>query len=108
MKPVRFHPKAQEFIRDLSISLKKQIGEALRDIQKGLIPTMPLNKPMPSVAKGVYEIRVKDGARKVRVFYMVKIEDYILVFHAFEKKTQKTPVHEIELGKKRLKEFLNG
>jgi phage-related protein len=38
---------------------------------------------------------------------MLKIANYILVFHAFEKKTQKTPIHEIELGKKRLKEFLN-
>lgn len=108
MKPLRFHPKAQEFIRSLSVALKKQIGEALRDIQKGLIPSMPLNKPLPPVATGVYELRVKDGTRKVRVFYMVKIEGYILVFHGFEKKTQKTPTQEIELGKKRLKEFLNG
>jgi len=103
MKPVKFHPKAKEFVRDLSTPLKKQIGEALRDIQKGLMPTMPLNRPMPSIAKGVYEIRVKDAARKIRVFYMVKIEDFILVFHAFEKKTQKTPRKEIKIAEERSK-----
>ena len=61
---------------------------------------------MPRVAPGVYELRVKDAAKKVRVFYVTKLSEFILVFHAFEKKTQQTPQHEIELGKKRLKECL--
>lgn len=108
MKPLKFHPKALELIRNLSVDLKKQIGEALRDIQKGLLPGMPLNKPMPSVAPGVFELRVKDETKKVRVFYIAKLADFILVFHAFEKKTRKTPTYEINLGKKRLKEVLNG
>lgn len=108
MKPLKFHSKALEFIRSLSVDLRKQIGEALRDIQKGLLPGMPLNKPMPSVAPGVFELRVKDETKKVRVFYIAKLSDFILVFHAFEKKTRKTPNHEINLGKKRLKEVLNG
>jgi phage-related protein len=30
------------------------------------------------------------------------------VIHAFQKKTQRAPVLEIELGKKRLKEMLHG
>ena len=61
---------------------------------------------MPDVAPGVYELRVKDRTKAVRVFYIARIKDFILVFHAFEKKTQKTPRHEIELGRKRIKEFL--
>jgi len=32
----------------------------------------------------------------------------VLVFHAFAKKTQRTPPQEIELARKRLKELLNG
>lgn len=31
----------------------------------------------------------------------------VLVFHAFAKKTRKTPRNELALGKKRLKELLN-
>jgi len=107
VKPLKFHPKALEFIRSLSVNFRKQIGEALRDIQKGLLPGMPLNKPMPSVAPGVFELRVKDKSKNVRVFYIAKLSDFILVFHAFDKKTSKTPHHEINLGKKRLKEALS-
>ena len=108
MKAVQFHPDAKKFIRDLSVALKKQIGEAIRDLQKGLALGMPLNKPMPDVGQGVYELRVKDRNKAIRVFYIAKIKDYILVFHAFEKRTQKTPLREIELGRKRMKEFLDG
>jgi phage-related protein len=34
------------------------------------------------------------------------VDDAVLIFHAFAKKSQKTPDREIELGKKRLKEML--
>ena len=41
-----------------------------------------------------------------RVFYYAKLADSVLIFHAFTKKTQKTPPDEIALGQKRLKEML--
>ena len=68
---------------------------------------MPLSRIMPQVGSGVEEIRLKDAAGIYRVFYLAKIDDCIYVFHAFKKKTEKTPKKEIELGKKRLKEWLN-
>jgi phage-related protein len=108
MKAVRFHPKAIDFIRGQSDEIKKRFGEAPRDLQKGVILGMPLSRPMPSVALGVAELRVKDGRTTVRVFYITKIKDTIVVFHGFEKDTQKTPKHEIEQGRRRLKEALNG
>jgi phage-related protein len=37
---------------------------------------------------------------------VVKVADAILVFHAFVKKTQKTPGAELDIGRKRLKEML--
>jgi phage-related protein len=68
---------------------------------------MPLSKSMPSVGKGVEELRVKDSSGAYRVFYYARLHDRVLVFHAFQKKTEKTPKHEIEIGKKRLKELLD-
>lgn len=62
---------------------------------------------MPSVAPGVYELRVRDEAVAVRVFYFVKLADAILVFHGFRKQTQKTPKDEIAAGRKRLREVLH-
>ena len=67
---------------------------------------MPLSRPMPSVAPGVEELRIKDRSGAYRVFYFIKLETAVLIFHAFQKKTAKTPPHEIELARKRIKEML--
>jgi phage-related protein len=62
---------------------------------------------MPSVAKGVSELRVRGEDGVFRVFYYAASAKGVLVFHAFAKKTQRTPPLEIELAKRRLKELLN-
>ena len=69
---------------------------------------MPLSKPMKEVGKGVEEIRIKDSSGIYRAFYLARFEDRVLIFHFFKKKTQKTPQKEIDLGKKRLKEMIDG
>jgi phage-related protein len=106
-KEVCFHPKALSFIREQSSELKQKIGESIRDLQKGLQIGMPRSRPMPSVAPGVAELRIKDEAAAIRIFYLTRISNRIIVFHGFQKNTQKTPQHEIELGRRRLKEILN-
>jgi phage-related protein len=108
VKAIKFHPKALGFIRDQSTTIKQEVGEALRDVQKGISLGMPLSRSMPDVASGVHELRVKDETTAVRVFYFVKMADAIVVFHGFQKKTQKTPKHEMEVGSKRLREVLDG
>jgi len=108
VKPIIFHPTALEFIRGEDPTIRREIGEALRDLQKGLPLGMPLSRPMPDVASGAHELRVTGKTSAVRVFYFVKLADAILVFHAFQKKTQKTPKREMALGQQRLKEVLHG
>lgn len=44
----------------------------------------------------------------LRVFDFVKLADTIVVFHGFQKKTQKTPTHEIAVGQQRLEEVVHG
>ncbi len=66
---------------------------------------MPLSRSMPSLGSGAAELRVRDAAGIYRAFYVQRITDYVLVFHAFVKKTQRTPGREILLGKQRLKEM---
>jgi phage-related protein len=107
MKSVDFHARALEFIRAQSTSIRRQIGEALRDLQKGINIGMPLSRPMTIIAPGAHELRVRGDGRTVRVFYYVRKSDSIIVFHAFEKKSQKTPSREINLARQRLQEVLN-
>jgi phage-related protein len=63
-------------------------------------------KPMKGIGSGVFEIALPFRGNAFRVVYAVQIGDAIWVVHAFQKKaTQgiKTPKHEIDLVKARLK-----
>ena len=108
MKKVLFHKKAREAVKSFPDDVKYRIGKALFFLQGGETLPMPLSKPMPTVAKGVSELRVSGEDGIYRVFYYVKSERGILVFHAFMKKTQKTPLLEIELARARFREISNG
>jgi phage-related protein len=107
MKLALFHPKARAVIKTFPEEVRKELGKAIFDLQKGHPLGMPLSRPMPSVAVGVEELRIRDRAGLYRTFYFTKSSRGVLVFHAFVKKTQKTPLQEIELGKQRLKEMLD-
>lgn len=43
----------------------------------------------------------------VRVFYLLKLAEAIVVFHAFQKKTQRTSTRELAIGQQRLNEVLH-
>jgi phage-related protein len=107
VKPVLFHPKARDAIRVFPEDVRRELGKIIFDLQKGHKLSMPLSRPMPSVAAGVEELRVRDRSGAYRVFYYSKLVDSLLIFHAFSKKTQKTPAHEIALAQKRLREMLH-
>lgn len=69
-------------------------------------------KPLHSIGSGVFEIALPFRGDAFRVVYAVQIGEELWVIHAFQKKSTrgiKTPKHEIELVKdrlKRLKEML--
>lgn len=100
LRPVVFHPTARTEIRAFPESVKKEMGDLLRALQKGE------NLTMPSVGSGVRELRVKGADGAYRAFYYLKHEDAILVVHCFKKKTQKTPLREIRKGIKNLRELI--
>ena len=106
MKPALFHPKARAVLRSFPEDVRREFGKAIFDLQKGANISMPLSRPMPTVAPGVEELRVKDRSGAYRVFYFTRLETAVLIFHAFEKRTAKTPPQEIVLARKRLKEML--
>jgi phage-related protein len=107
MKKTDFHHSIHDTIKAFPASIKKALGKAIMELQYGITLKMPLSKPIPSISKGVFEIRLKDKDGIYRVFCLTKVEDKVLVFHAFQKKTQKTPKKDIDLAKKRLKEMLD-
>lgn len=59
-----------------------------------------------SMSRGLIELRVKGKEGIDRVFYCTKAERRILMLHGFVKKTQKTPVKELNKAKLRLVEVM--
>ena len=63
-------------------------------------------KPMKGLGSGVFEIALPYRGNAFRVVYAVQLGDDLWVIHAFQKKSThgiKTPKHEIDLVKDRLK-----
>ena len=63
-------------------------------------------KPMRGLGSGVFEIAMAFRGDAFRVVYSVQLADEVWVIHAFQKKSKqgiKTPKHEIDLVKDRLK-----
>jgi phage-related protein len=87
VKPALFHPKARAVLRSFPEDVRREIGKAIFDLQKGAKLSMPLARPMPSVAAGVEELRMRDRSGAYRVFYFIKLETAVMIFHAFQNKT---------------------
>jgi phage-related protein len=57
--------------------------------------------------KGLYEIRVESGNNIFRIFCCFDKGKIVVLFNAFQKKTQKTPKNEIEFALKLMNEYFN-
>lgn len=86
--------------------VKGDLADALARLDEGHTLSMPLSRPMPSIGKGVHELRFRDRSGIYRVVYFLAGARRIWLLHAFHKKTQQTPKQNIDLAKKRLQEVL--
>jgi phage-related protein len=59
-------------------------------------------------AKGLYEIRIEVGSNIYRIFSFFDSGNIVVLGNAFQKKTQKTPKHEIEKALKIMDEYNDG
>lgn len=66
---------------------------------------MPISK---ALGKGLFELRCKGKEGVGRVFYCTMVDREIILLHSFIKKTQKTPLQELEIAKRRMKEVHHG
>jgi phage-related protein len=84
-------------------NVRRTVGFQIELVQAGLEPEDW--KPMSTVGAGVREIRVQDRAAAFRVIYVATFREAVYILHAFQKKAQTTPKHEIELAAKRFREL---
>jgi len=101
MKLLMFVGTTLTDLRDFPEDARREAGYQLDRVQNGL--DAKDWKPMPSVGSGVREIRIREESGAYRVFYVTHFGEHIYVLHAFTKKTQKTALSDINIGKARYK-----
>lgn len=106
MKPLRFVGDSLKSLREFPADAKQDAGYHLDKVQRG---EEPIDfKPMPSIGKGVEELRVRDESGAYRVIYTARLPDAIYVLHAFQKKTQATAKRDVEHARSRYAELIRG
>lgn len=106
VKPICFLGNALECRREFPDDARQDAGFQLDQVQRGQQPRD--FKPMPSVGKGVEELRVWDDSGTYRVIYLARLRDAVFVLHAFQKKTRATSRSDIEIAKNRFAELMKG
>jgi phage-related protein len=81
-----------------------EAGYLLRLLQKGIKLTLPVSRPMPSVAPNCHELRIKDGVEAWRIIYAIE-SDAIVILDVFKKKSNKTPKYILRNSARRLAEY---
>ena len=104
MKPLRFLGDSLKRLREFSRDAKHDAGYQLDQVQRGRQPAD--FKPMPSIGRGVDEIRVWDDSGTYRVIYTARLAGAVYVLHAFQKKTRATSKQDIAIAKERLAQLM--
>jgi len=99
MKSVSFLGDSLKRLREFPEDAKQDAGYQLDKIQNGLQPDD--FKPMPTVGKGVEELRIWDDSGTYRVIYTARLQEIIYVLHAFQKKTQAPSKKDVDIAKTR-------
>ena len=101
-----FHPKVKEEIESWPVGILADYARLIELlIEFGPSLRMPHSRAMGG---GLFELRPRGREGIGRAFYCFVIGQKVIILHAFVKKTQETPEHELKIARKRMKEIQNG
>jgi phage-related protein len=93
MKPVTFLGNSLEVLRKFPEDARHDAGYQL-DF-----------KPVPTIGRGVEEIRIWTDEGTFRVLYVARLAEAVYVLHAFQKKTQAIPRGDLDLAQSRCQDL---
>ena len=105
MKPIQFLGDSLKRLREFPPAARQDAGHQLYRVQRGEQPDD--FKPMPTVGKGVEEIRVWDETGTYRVIYTARQAETVYVLHAFQKKTPATSKRDLDIAKARFAQIVS-
>jgi phage-related protein len=103
-RPVTWIKAARKDFEAFPAAVQEDVLTALTVMAEGSMPGTA--KPLKGFSEGVHEISIRYQGNAFRVVQVLKLGPDIIVIHAFQKKSNsgiKTPGHEVELVRQRLK-----
>lgn len=106
----------------MRVVVLKQAERELRNAPKGILIDvfalfdelaagrklgLPVSRPLPSIGKGLHELRLSSRAGEYRVFYVIKVLDAVYVIHAASKKKMSLDRKTADLLRQRIKGLEN-
>lgn len=111
MKEIRFyrtktgHCPVEEFLDSLTGKQAQKVAWVLQLIEElDFVPVQYFKKLVNT--DDIWEIRVQAGNNIFRFLGFIDEEQVVILNHAFQKKSQKTPMKEIKASEARKKEYL--
>jgi len=102
---IHWEGDSKEILSTFPREVKLSLGYSLRRLQNEGVPACE-TRSMPSIGKGVWELKESDERTWYRVVYLSRIGNVIYVLHCFEKDRRKTDQRDITTARSRLKQVL--
>ena len=105
-KPVYWIGSSRSDLQDFPDAVRVDVGFGLWVTQRGEKPVQAKVLKGIVPGSGVLELVERHDSDTYRVVYTVRLKDAVYVLHAFQKKSKrgiKTPKHDIDLIRERLK-----
>jgi len=94
----------EEFLDDLTAKQAKKVIWVLNIVEEHInVPSKYLKKMVNT--DNLWEVRVNFGSNIFRILCFFDGSEIIILTHAFQKKTQKTPRQAIKIAEKRMKDY---
>ena len=100
---VHWEGDSKEVLHGWPKDIRVDFGHAINEMQEGRSATLEV-RPMPSVGKGVFELKTDDETTWYRLMYIARVDDVIYVLDCFEKDTRKTAQKDIARSQDRYKQ----
>lgn len=94
----------RDWLKALDKDSKRAIGEDIKTLQFGWPIGMPLAR---KIGDNLWELRSKLDKGIARTFFTL-YRNKLVLLHGFIKKSQKTPIKELSLAKRRLNKLRSG
>ena len=67
--------QAKRELQDAPRDVIQDVFALFDELMAGKTLGMPVSRPLPAVAKGLHELRIKSRAGEYRVFYVIRVRD---------------------------------